>query len=111
MKSSIGVAWLAGEAIVIWRMVHRDHRPPVPGQLLGISLLFLAGAVIAEAVPPAAGLVAVGLWGLDVAAFLNALPAGLSGQLGTAETTSANAEGAPLPNPQTSNLKQFPLGG
>lgn len=93
MNRSLGTAWLAGEAIVIWRMVHKDHRPPVPGALLGISALFLAMAVAADMVPAAAGVIALSAWGLDVAALLNALPAGLAGQLAGAQAATARAEG------------------
>lgn len=87
------MAWLAGESIVIWRMVHKDHRPPVPGALLGISALFLVMALAADMVPRAAGLISLTAWGLDVAALLNALPAGLAGQLAQAGTASGQAEG------------------
>ena len=93
MNRSLGMAWLAGEAIVIWRMVHRDHRPPVPGTLLGISALFLVMALAADMAPRAAGLISLTAWGLDVAALMNALPAGLAGQVAQAEASSARAEG------------------
>jgi len=88
--------------IVIWRMVHRDHRLPVPGALLGISGLFAAGALVADVYPPAAGLVTASLWGLDVAAFMNVLPEGLGGQISRAENVTGRAEGAggPVAGPQ-----------
>ena len=91
MNSSLAAAWLAGEAIVIWRMVHKDHRPPVPGALLGITGLFLALGLVADIVPASARLVGVAAWGLDVAAFLNALPAGLSGQISQAQSAERQA--------------------
>jgi hypothetical protein len=94
VNRSLGMAWLAGEAIVIWRMVHKDHRPPVPGALLGISALFLVMALAADMAPKAAGLIALTAWGLDVAALMNALPAGLGGQLTQAAAASGQAEGA-----------------
>jgi hypothetical protein len=87
-------AWLAGEAIVIWRMVHRDHRMPVPGTLLGISLLFAGLGLAAELAPRAAPVITLGAWGLDIAALLNALPAGLGGQLNQAADVSQRAQGA-----------------
>lgn len=93
MNRSLAAAWLAGEAITIWRMVHRDHRPPVPGALLGITGLFLALALVADIVPAAAGLVSVTAWGLDIAALLNVLPEGLGGQISQAEAASAQAAG------------------
>ena len=93
MKGGILAAWLAGEAIVIWRIVHRDHSLPAPGALLGITALFLAGALVADVYPPSAPLVTAGLFGLDVAALLNALPAGLAGQISEAQTASTSPAG------------------
>ena len=48
MKGGLVAAWLVGEGIVIWRMTHKTHRPPVPGALLGITALFLALGAAAE---------------------------------------------------------------
>jgi hypothetical protein len=91
MNSALVAAWLAGEAIVSWRVVHREHRVPAPGELLGITGLFLAGALVADVYPAAAGLIVAGLVGLDVAAFLNVLPQGLGKQIGAAETAQSGA--------------------
>lgn len=92
MKTGIIAAWLAGEAIVVWRVVHGEHRIPAPGVLLGISALFVAGALVADIYPASETLVLAVLAGLDVAALLNALPAGLGGQV----TTAQQAEGKAL---------------
>lgn len=93
MNRSLTAAWLAGEAIVCWRMVHQSHRLPVPGALLGITGLFLAMALVSDIVPRAATLISLTAWGLDVAAFLNALPAGLAGQITQSEQSAAIASG------------------
>lgn len=90
MGKGIAAAWLAGMAIMVWRQVHQSHRLPVPGALLGVTGLFVAGAVVADVFPSSAQVVTLALFGLDVAAFFDALPAGLSGQI----TTSENAESA-----------------
>ena len=95
MKSGILTAWLAGLGIVGWRLVHNEHRLPAPGVFLGITGLFLAGALVAEWVPKAESLVLATLVGLDVAAFLNVLPAGLGGQLTQAEQAQAAATATP----------------
>ena len=79
--------------LVSWRMVHRDHKMPVPGALLGVSGLFVALALTADVFPRSAGLVTLTAVGLDVAAFFNALPAGLSGQISEAQQSTATAEG------------------
>jgi hypothetical protein len=90
MKGGILAAWLAGEAIVIWRIVHRDHSLPAPGALLGITGLFMAGALIADIYPPSATLVTAGLFGLDVAALLN-MPQAFWGQVAAASQPAATA--------------------
>jgi len=89
MNPALVAAWLLGEGIVSWRVVHREHRVPAPGELLGITGLFLAGALIADVYPASAGLVVAGLFGLDVAALLNVLPQGLGGQIAQAEKAQA----------------------
>lgn len=93
MKGAFVAAWLTGEAIVIWRIVHRTHRPPPPGELFGISALFLGLGLVAE-YQPAAGLATAVAWGLDVAALFSALPAGLGGQITRSEQVSAQATGS-----------------
>jgi hypothetical protein len=85
-------AWLAGMSIVIWRDVHKSHRVPVPGTLLGISALFAGLALAADVVPRAAPVITLTAWGLDIAALFSALPAGLGGQLNQAADVSHSAE-------------------
>jgi hypothetical protein len=95
MKGGLVAAWLLGTGIVVWRDVHVQHRIPAPGQLLGIGALFLGLAAVAE-YTPAAGLATAVAWGLDVAALLNALPAGLGGQIAEAQSAEQpKAAGAP----------------
>jgi hypothetical protein len=86
-------AWLLGEAIVIWRETRRSHRMPVPGQLLGVTGLFIALALVADASVSARPVVTALAWGLDVAGILNVLPAGLMGQVTRAQQAEATAEG------------------
>ena len=91
MKGGILAAFLAGEGIVAWRIVHKEHRIPAPGALLAIGGLFLAGALIAEWVPASEKLVLAVLVGLDVAALMNVLPQGLAGQIAAADTAAGGA--------------------
>jgi hypothetical protein len=91
VKSGILAAWLAGVGIVGWRAVHNEHRIPAPGVFLGVTGLFLAGALLAEWVPRSGSLVLATLAGLDVAALLNVLPAGLGGQITQAEQAQTGA--------------------
>lgn len=97
MKTGLVAAWAAGMGLVMWRMVHRDHRVPVPGSLLAITGLFMAGAFVSDVWPASTTLITVTFVGLDVAAFMNALPAGLSGQITQAEQSTAAAQGPPQP--------------
>jgi hypothetical protein len=63
------LAWLAGEGIIIYRSYHTDHRPPMPGQLLGSSMLYLALGLIGRA-PNASFLAGAMAWGFTIAAFM-----------------------------------------
>jgi hypothetical protein len=94
-----------GEGIVIWRVVGREHRPPAPGVLLGITGLFAALGVLAE-LPGAAGLAMAIGWGLDIAAFMEVLPAGLAGQVTQAQAASAKAQGEQPPASGDQQLAQ-----
>jgi hypothetical protein len=85
----ITIAWLAGEGIIIARMVAKEHRPPSPGALLGSSLFFAGCALLAEYPParPAATLLA---FGVVLAAWLKApyiTPAAAKANPATSKTT------------------------
>lgn len=114
MNPALIAAWLAGEAIVSWRIVHTKHRLPAPGELLGITGLFVAGALVADVYPKASGLVVLALWGLDVAAFLDVLPQGLGGQIAAVESAQGsefdggNAKAGTGQNPATANITSRP---
>lgn len=91
MRSGILAAWLAGLGIVGWRIVHKEHRLPAPGVFIGITGLFLAGALVAEWLPQSEKLVLATLVGLDVAALMNVLPAGLGGQIAQVQAAQSAA--------------------
>lgn len=93
MRTGLVAAWAAGMAIVIWRQVHVHHHLPVPGTLVAISGLFAAGALVSDIWPATTPVITITFAGLDVAAFMNALPKGLSGQITTAEQSAATATG------------------
>lgn len=93
-RGGLVAAFIAGEALYVWRVVHRYHRIPVPGDVLGISVLFAALGFAADLGPEAAKLAAAVGWGLDVAAFLRLFPNGLGAQISKAQTAEANATGA-----------------
>ncbi len=84
-------AWLAGVAIVGWREVHSSGHLPVPAALLGVTGLFAALGIIADVWPASASVVTLAGWGLDIAGFLQVLPAGLFGQVGQAQAAEAKA--------------------
>lgn len=72
-RAGITMAWAAGLGIVAWRSVVKQHRPPMPGQLLAVSGLFVLLGAMAEYEPAAPLATALAL-GVDLAAFLQILP-------------------------------------
>jgi hypothetical protein len=96
-------AWLAGVAIVAWRESHQSGHMPVPAALMGVTGLFALLALAADIAPAARPVITLAGWGLDVAGFMNILPAGLFGQISQAQTAEANASdgtgaaGRPVP--------------
>ena len=93
--AGITLAWLIGETIIIWRSVTRNHRPPMPGELLGSSGFFALAAIIAE-YPPARGAATALAFGIDIAAWLQA-PLVTVQEPAQARTTPV-IRGAPAPN-------------
>lgn len=69
--AGITLAWLIGEGIIIWRSVNKNHRPPVPGELLGSSAFFALLALLAE-YPPARTTATLTAFGVVLAAYLQA---------------------------------------
>ena len=69
--AGITLAWLIGETVIVWRSVTRNHRPPMPGELLGSSAFFALLAIIAE-YQPARGAATLLAFGIDIAAYLEA---------------------------------------
>jgi len=88
----IVLAWLVGEGILTWRSFHDDHRPPLPGQLLAASGIFVMLGLLAEA-QQARFLAAALAWGFDIAALMNVLPQAVSGSAGKTATGTTQAQG------------------
>jgi hypothetical protein len=76
MRRGIILAWLAGEGIIIYRAWKRTHAPPMPGELLIVSGLFVGLALIGEISDDAARFATLMGAGLDIAAFMNLLTPG-----------------------------------
>lgn len=91
MRPALLLAWAAGLGIVTWRTWQADHKPPVPGVLLGVTGLFMALGLAAE-YPPAAGPAVMLGWGLNVAGLMDILPAGLYGQISQAQIAEQQSE-------------------
>jgi hypothetical protein len=83
----IVLAWLAGEAMIIYRSFKNNHRPPMPGQLLASSGLFAALGLLGES-SQASFLAGALAWGFDAAAFLNLAPEIFTGNVNTAVATA-----------------------
>jgi len=58
-----------------------------------VTGLFVGLSLIADMVPASRQVVTLLGWGLDIAGLLNILPAGLFGQIKTAQATEAAAQG------------------
>lgn len=82
----IVLAWLVGEGILTYRSFKNDHRPPLPGQLLAASGIFVMLALLAEA-QQARFLAAALAWGFDVAALMNVLPEAVAGSSTASKST------------------------
>jgi hypothetical protein len=89
--AGITLAWLIGETIIVWRSVSRNHRPPMPGELLGSSVFFALLAMLAE-YPPARTTATLMAFGVDIAAWLQA-PLVTSPAAATASSPAAVATG------------------
>jgi hypothetical protein len=87
--TSIILAWLVGEGLMIYNDVTKQKRPPLPADLLSTSGLFVLLALLGESQPKLAATLA---WGFDAAAFLvlwENNPTALSGQTKTAAPKAA----------------------
>lgn len=87
-------AWIAGESLIVWRVVHADHKPPVPGTLVAVTGLFAVMGLVADVVPASATFLTVTAWGLDVAALLRLFPQGLGAQVSKTVASSGTAAGS-----------------
>jgi len=87
----ITIAWLIGEAIIVYRHVSKEHRPPMPGTLLASSGFFALCAVLAE-YPPARTAATLLAFGIDIAAYLQ-VPI-VTGQTSSASSGTSKAPAA-----------------
>ncbi len=65
--TSVILAWMVGEGLMIYNDVTKAGHPPYPGDLLSTSGLFILLALLAEKY---SGLAATLAWGFDAAAFM-----------------------------------------
>jgi hypothetical protein len=72
------LAWAVGLGLMTWRTAVEFHRPPVPGRILGASVVFAALALLAE-YEPATRAAVLAAWGFDVAVLLGLPPSALTG--------------------------------
>jgi|SRR5215472_8867381 len=89
--AGITLAWLIGESIIIWRSVTKQHRPPMPGELLAGAALFAMLALLAE-YPPARTTATAMAFGLDLAAVLQAPLITPASQKKTAKAPAATGQ-------------------
>lgn len=86
------LAWLIGEGIIVYRSVSTNQAPPMPGQLLAASGLFVMLAVLAE-YDKARFLATALAFGVDLAALVNLWE--LGGKSPGAPASSVNRPVAP----------------
>jgi hypothetical protein len=91
------LAWAVGMGIITYRSLVKEHKPPVPGQMLAATALFAGLAVVGE-YQPAATAAALFAFGVDVAVLMQVLPGGGT-KAGTANNakTPNNKGSAPTP--------------
>ena len=88
----IVLAWAVGLGIFAWREAQLYHRPPVPGRILGGSLVFAALALAAE-YEPARRAATLAAWGFDVAIVFKAGPQALVSTKGFGSNLPSNPLG------------------
>lgn len=84
-------AWAVGEGLIVYRAWKQKKQPPLPGQLVASSALFVMLALLAQA-DSARGLATTLAWGFDLAAFLNLAPAITTGA-GNLKTSATGTTG------------------
>ena len=89
------LAWAVGLGIFTWREAQIYRKPPVPGRILGGSLVFAALALLAE-YEPARRAAVLAAWAFDVAIVFKAGPAALvsTAGFGTQSGLPSNPAGA-----------------
>lgn len=87
-----------GLGILAWRTAQDYHKPPVPGRLLGASVVFAALALLAE-YEPARRAATLAAWGFDVAVLFEAGPKALTSTAGFAGGEPRSPSGQSLPVP------------
>ena len=91
--SGIVLAWLAGESLIIWRSVVKNHHMPVPGTLLGSAGFFALLAILGQYEPARMAATATA-WGFNLAAVLNLLPEQIAPSSSKAAAAKAASSGA-----------------
>ena len=95
---SLTGAWLLGVGIYSYRTVSQSHRIPVPGALLGVTLLFVGLGMVAEIAPSSARAMSLIGWGLDLAGLLRLFSGGkLPGEVTQAQASETAAAGPASP--------------
>lgn len=109
----ITLAWAVGLGLMTWRTAQEFHRPPVPGRLLGASVVFMALGLLAE-YPPATKAAVLAAWGFDVAVLFKLPPSAFTTAAFQSKATdpgqSIAGQGGNSGNSKAS-LKQQQLGG
>lgn len=107
----ITLAWAVGLGLMTWRTAQEFHRPPVPGRILGASVVFAALALLAE-YGPAQRAAVLAAWGFDVAVLFKLPPSAFTTAAFQSKATDVGATvGGQGGKRKQSSLKQQQLGG
>jgi hypothetical protein len=105
------LAWAVGLGLMSWRDVQKYHKPPVPGRLLGASLVFAGLALLGE-YEPARRVAVLTAWAFDLAVVFEIGPQALVSTAGFGHPTPAKeSQLAPQPAQTTAfHVKPQPGG-
>lgn len=105
------LAWAVGLGLMSWRDAQKYHKPPVPGRLIGASLVFIALALLAE-YEPARRAAVLAAWGFDLAVVFQIGPKQLTSTAGLGPVTPAKTgQLAPGSPGSKTSLTQHTTGG
>lgn len=94
--NTLAAPWFAEFALITWRAVRKQHRPPLPSELLAIFVAFGTFSFIGESQPQIGNLLG---WGMVVATALNVMPTVIAPNYDAANAGPVGSSSSPHPRP------------